>query len=243
MATAKGKSRAPVKKAAPKKNDKLGPKDKAVKLDAIETHISTLVEDWEQARKHGPQSIGAISQSLREVGFRRSIGIGRKRRVLGGNGVLEAAAAEGFEKVIILPVDGKTIVALESTDLDDHGERRFALWDNRTGELSAWDGKVIAQFAQIDPGVLEGMFNAGDLTRMFAEASAEFRAQGIEGGPEGEASAPQVPDSHVRMQQLFLDTNTFPEFHTLVETLMKKWATTTPTDTVMEALRRCARSA
>jgi hypothetical protein len=47
--------------------------------------------------------------------------------------------------------------------------------------------------------------------------------------------------SHVRMVQLFLDLETFPEFQELVDVLGEHYQTTTPTDTVMRTLREAAK--
>lgn len=57
---------------------------------------------------------------------------------------------------------------------------------------------------------------------------------------EDEEDAPaedEPPPSSVRMVQLFLNTETFPEFMTMVECLNEVYKTNNPTDCVMEAMR------
>ncbi len=224
-------SKAVKRKAAPKS------KGKEITVKARLAQLSDLVPDDHNARKHTDNSM--LRQSVKEFGPARGVLLGKSDKIRGGNATVESLMAEGYKDVIIVKGDRHTLIAVQRDDLDEDGERRLALFDNRTGEMSSWSGSIIAEFAQQNAAVLDGIFGPADLSRLFAEAAAEFRAQGIPGdGPDGVA-APEVPESHVRMQQLFLDMNTFPEFHEICERLMKAWATTTPTDTVMEALRRC----
>jgi len=62
--------------------------------------------------------------------------------------------------------------------------------------------------------------------------------EGDGGGSENDGT-PREPDIfHVRMVQLFLDVDTFPEFSEMVSNLGKLYETDNATDTVMECLRR-----
>jgi ParB-like chromosome segregation protein Spo0J len=103
------------------------------------THIGQLTHDPENARKHNPRNIGTIQDALQSVGAARSIVVDEAGVILAGNGVIEAAAAAGIERVKVVDTDGETIVAVRRTGLTPEQKKRLAYFDNRTAELADWD--------------------------------------------------------------------------------------------------------
>lgn len=75
---------------------------------------------------------------MKRVGAGRSIVVNGRGKLLAGHGAVEAAAAAGIEHVILIPADGKTLVAVVRDNLTPAQEQELAIADNRTNELSTW---------------------------------------------------------------------------------------------------------
>lgn len=73
-----------------------------------------------------------LEKSLREGGAGRSILIDKNGSVIAGNQTVQKAVELGFENVIIVPADGKTLVAVQRTDLDINSPEgvRMKILDN-----------------------------------------------------------------------------------------------------------------
>lgn len=125
-----------------------------------------------------------IRQSLGEVGAARSIVIDENGVVLAGNGVVEAAADAGIERVQIVDTDGETIVAVRRAGLTPEQKTRLALYDNRAGELSDWEPLELA--ALLEEGFDFGaMFTDKEMVSILDKAADSIL--------EGE-DAPLVPE-------------------------------------------------
>lgn len=111
-------------------------------------HIGQLKPDQKNARSHNPRNIGMIVDALHEVGAARSIVIDENYRILAGNGTIDAAAEAGIEKMLVVPVDGETIVAVQRTGLTEAQKTRLALYDNRASDTAEWDAGVLAELAE-----------------------------------------------------------------------------------------------
>ena len=108
-----------------------------------EIALSDLTPDPKNARKHGQRNIEMIQRALEQVGAARSIVIDETGMILAGNGVAEAAAEAGIERVLVVDADGETIVAVRRSGLTDEQKVKLALYDNRTAELADWDVDVL----------------------------------------------------------------------------------------------------
>ena len=133
--------------------------------------MGSLVSDPENARKHNPRNIGAIVDSLHEVGAARSIVIDEDNVILAGNGVVEAAAEAGIENVRVIEADGNEIIAVRRRGLTALQKKRLALFDNRTAELAEWDPEELARLDKECPEALEGMFHDDELEVLLGDES------------------------------------------------------------------------
>jgi len=132
----------------------------AESLEAIE-RIGQLRPDKRNARKHNARNIGMIEKALGEVGAARSIVIDEDGTILAGNGLVEAAAQAGIERVQVVDADGETIVAVRRKGLTPEQKAKLALYDNRTAELAEWDAEVLADIGkEID---LRGLWTDAEL--------------------------------------------------------------------------------
>ncbi len=134
--------------------------------------IADLKPDPHNARKHNPRNLGMVINALHEVGAARSIVIDENGVILAGNGVVEAAADAGIERVQVVDADGETIIAVRRTGLTDKQKTRLALFDNRAAELAEWDAETIA--ADLEAGVeLGDLFDKGELDELMADLEPE----------------------------------------------------------------------
>jgi len=112
--------------------DLLGTDDySAVKRVAIDE----LVPDPNNARKHSPENLRAIAESLKDLGqYRPAIVNARNNQVVVGNGMLEAARSIGWQSLEVRFVE-----------LTDEQQRKLSIVDNRTAEVGvAWDEELLA---------------------------------------------------------------------------------------------------
>ena len=101
-------------------------------------------------RRHSPDDIEAIKDSIDHVGFLDPIAVwGEKNIIVEGHGRLLAAKEIGLDKVPCIRLD----------HLTDTQRRDYAIRHNRTAELSAWDfGKLEEEIARLE---IEGVDLSG----------------------------------------------------------------------------------
>ena len=96
--------------------------------------VETLVADPRNARKHSSKNLSAIKASLGQFGQQKPIVIDAENVVVAGNGTLAAAKSLGWSELDCV-----------RTELSAEEARAFAIADNRTAELAAWDDEVLAE--------------------------------------------------------------------------------------------------
>lgn len=109
--------------------------------------IGDLTPDPRNARKHGERNISTLEKSLESFGAARSIVVDENGRILAGNGVVEAAANVGIERVRQVEADGNEIVAVVRRGLTEAQKLGLAIADNRVGELAEWDTKILEEIS------------------------------------------------------------------------------------------------
>jgi len=103
-------------------------------MDIETVKIDELDLDPRNARKHDAKNLKAIADSLEQFGQRKPIVVWG-RTVVAGNGTMVAARSLGWTEISIVRVP------------DDWGSdqvKAYALADNRSAELAAWDEQVLA---------------------------------------------------------------------------------------------------
>jgi DNA modification methylase len=114
----------------------------------IETNISNLTPDPNNARKRTPLSAKVISKSLEQFGACRSIVIDENDVIRAGNGTFEEAGQLGIEKVLVVEADGNTIVAVKRPGLSESDWKQYAIADNTASDFSTWDFDLLNDLAQ-----------------------------------------------------------------------------------------------
>jgi 16S rRNA G966 N2-methylase RsmD len=137
--------------------------------------ITDLIPDNLNANRGTKRGRKAVEDSLTRYGAGRSILVDRTGRVIAGNKTIASAAASGIEEVILVPSDGKSIIAVQRMDLDlDSPEgRALAIADNRAAELGLeWDPEVLGQLAtDLD---LKPFFTDGELAAIVPSTVTEL---------------------------------------------------------------------
>ena len=102
----------------------------------IETlRIADLTLDPKNARQHDAKNLKAIEGSLTQFGQRKPIVITETGVIVAGNGTVTAAKSLGWETIEAVRVPA---------DWTQDQVKAFALADNRTAELAAWEPEVLA---------------------------------------------------------------------------------------------------
>lgn len=95
--------------------------------------VEKLVPYINNARTHSDVQVGKIRASMREFGFIAPLVVDRDYNVLAGHGRLEAAKAEGYQKVPCVFAD----------DLTETQKKAYILADNRMAMDAGWDEDLL----------------------------------------------------------------------------------------------------
>ena len=129
-------------------NPPVDPADSSPRARIVD--LAELTPDPKNARRRTERSHGMLSRSMGDFGAARSIVIDEAGVILCGNGTVEAAAIHGISRVLVIPTDGNTLVAVQRTDLNQTAKTGLALADNRSSDTSEFDGKMLAQLVEAD---------------------------------------------------------------------------------------------
>jgi len=103
-------------------------------LEPLLVPIDSVTPDPNNARAHNERNLTAITDSLRLFGQQKPIVIDRDGVILAGNGTHDALKRLGW-----------TSIAAVRIDLPREEAVAFAIADNRTAELAAWDRDELAK--------------------------------------------------------------------------------------------------
>lgn len=120
--------------------------DKTAAPDVPVTELWPLEKVWPDpanARLHNPRNLEAIKSSLRRFGQQKPIVVRRDGMILAGNGTYAAIREMGWSEIW-----------LRVSELESIEAAAYALADNRTAELAAWDFEILT-------GTLRGLQEAG----------------------------------------------------------------------------------
>lgn len=197
----------------------------------------TFKPDPRNANKGTLRGHAIIKKSVSARGAGRSGLAAKDGTMIAGNQTLAEMQALGV-KIKPVHTAGDEWIVVVRDDIEPGSEQAtmMGLEDNRSTQLGLeFDVSILADLAQeID---LSGLWDDGELEKLLKynppalDVIAELEKESAE-------PAAGYEPSHVRMVQLFLDTETFPMFNSFIESLQGLYGTANPTDTVMEALRR-----
>jgi len=131
--------------------------------------ISAIKLDPNNYRTHPEENIELISNSVKELGFGRSIVIDENNMLIAGEGATRGSINAGIKEAIIIDADGDQVVAVRRRNLSPENKERLKVIDNRANETSEWNNARLAIFLQSNTDQLEGMgFSGDDLQHLLA---------------------------------------------------------------------------
>ena len=95
--------------------------------------ISSLIPYLRNARKHSPEQIHQIVESIREFGWTNPVLIGADGGILAGHGRVEAALQMGLEQV----------PCIQLAHLSDAQRRAYIIADNELALRAEWDSELL----------------------------------------------------------------------------------------------------
>ena len=209
--------------------------------------IKKLVPDDANPRVHDDKNLAAISASLEAHGQVEPLVVqASSMKVIGGNGRLS-----------VMKKLGNTHVQVVLLDVSDEDARKLSISLNRSGELAGWDEQVLSSHIQALSALGDEFdatslgFTGEELEGLLSQFETDLENLSLlppeegyvgQSGPElPHGTEPKdMPNSSVRMVQLFLNEETAPIFQMWVNTLSKKHDTDNITDTVYKTIQEAA---
>lgn len=120
-------------------------------MNTEQKNIADLIPDAKNlniGKKKGQQ---LLNRSFKKYGAGRSILLDKNSQIIAGNKSWEAAKQAGIENVVIVPSDGKTLIAVQRTDIDINTPegRDLALADNAVAYFNLkWDKNQLNEFKE-----------------------------------------------------------------------------------------------
>ena len=135
------------------------------KLEIIERPLSEIRPDPDNPRIHGKRHVRQIMGSIEAFGFNAPILLDDSLQIIAGHGRYAAAVHLGLQ----------TVPTICLGHLDARQRKAYMVADNRLGDLSKWDGKILAgimlELAEADLtfNVEAAGFSVGEIDLMVAE--------------------------------------------------------------------------
>ena len=105
-----------------------------------------VLQEYENNPRNNDEAIKAVSNSIREFGFKVPIVITSDNVIIAGHTRLKAAVSLGLKEVPCIVAD----------DLNAEQIKAFRLADNKTAELATWDlSKLEDELANLDMDMLQ----------------------------------------------------------------------------------------
>jgi DNA modification methylase len=158
----------------------MGKDDRLCVMEVQMRQIEALQADPSNVREHDQRNIDAIKASLTRFGQQKPIVVDADGVVVAGNGTLGAAKLLGWSEIAVVETGLKNAEAVA-----------FAIADNRTAELAAWDDQALTLVLdQLDADQLEATgFTDDDLVELMGSLAPDVRIE--------EDEAPEPPEDPI----------------------------------------------
>jgi len=140
-----------------------------MKTERVKT--ADISHDPGNTRTHDARNIESIAASLRRFGQQKPIVVNADGVVIAGNGTLAAARKLGWSEVAVV-----------RTGLDGVDAAAYAIADNRTAELAAWDDDALAKTL----AALQNDESIDELVTGFSEQEIDTMLEGLKSTPTTE---------------------------------------------------------
>lgn len=176
------------------------------------TSIDRLLQNRRNVRRRTPRSRQMVRESLTEFGAARSVVVDENGEILCGNGTVEAAADLGITSVLVIPTDGKTLVAVQRCDLDSTQKAGLMLADNRSSDTSVDDGAALQRLMEEERLL--------DISSWYTEEEIAALSADIDTETQDEAeTAPRETAAGMEIRLTFASSEAFQRFNGLLQRL------------------------
>lgn len=166
--------------------------------------IETLKFDPANSRKHDERNIKAIMESLKQHGQRKPIVI-YSDMIVAGNGTVTAAKRLGWTEIW---VNNDPFPSLEAA-------KAYALQDNRSAELAAWDdvqlGDTLSELKEAGWDIESIGFNEYDLENMVIVENFEDTTTHQDKGKDPIEKLDGFLNAKIKQIILFYDAEKYPD--------------------------------
>jgi ParB-like chromosome segregation protein Spo0J len=152
-------------------------------LQSLRVPLASLNVDSANARVHDVRNIDAIKSSFARFGQRLPVVVQKRGMIVrAGNGRVMAARALGWDEIAAVVVDESNVDAAA-----------FAIADNRTAELAAWDDDMLGAILN---GLREDGFDIGQVGFTDAELSSLLATPAADTPPDDFAEVDENIETH-----------------------------------------------
>ena len=189
-----------------------------------EVNIEEIKPYKNNPREIPMESVQKVMNSIREFGNNQPIVVDKDNIIVVGHTRWKALKQLGEKKAYIV-----------KKDFTKNNAMAYRIMDNRSGEESKWENKLLAEELNILKDSAFNLdftgFNLTELENLSKDKLLNFKANDKIEDFNVEFPA-DMEVSHVKMVQLFLNTDTEKNFRLWVSELQKKLGTDNLTDTV-----------
>ena len=171
------------------------------------------------------ESVQKVMSSIREFGNNQPIVVDKDNIIVVGHTRWKALKQLGEKKAYIV-----------KKDFTKNNAMAYRIMDNRSGEESKWENKLLAEELNILKDEAFNLdftgFDLTELENLSQDKLLNFKANNKDDTGFNVEFPSDMEISHVKMIQLFLNTDTEKNFRLWVSELQKKLGTDNLTDTV-----------
>ena len=194
-----------------------------------EMNIDDIVPYKNNPREIPMESVQKVMKSIKEFGNNQPIVVDNDNVIVVGHTRWKALKQLGEKVVYVVKKDFKKNDAVA-----------YRIMDNRSGEESKWDNKLLAAELSLlreeDFNLDLTGFNLTELENLSADKALNFKAN--DNKIDFNVDFPEDMEvSHVKMVQLFLNKETEKDFRLWVAELQKQLSTDNLTDTVYTVIK------
>ena len=194
-----------------------------MKLEEIDIN---LIKPYKNNPREIPmESVQKVMSSIREFGNNQPIVVDKDNVIVVGHTRWKALKQLGEKKAYIV-----------KKDFTKNNAMAYRIMDNRSGEESKWENKLLAEELNILKDEAFNLdltgFDLTELENLSQDKLLNFKANNKDDTGFNVEFPADMEISHVKMIQLFLNTDTEKNFRLWVSELQKKLGTDNLTDTV-----------
>lgn len=196
---------------------------KQIKIEAI--------FPYDQNPRDNSAAVEKVAESIREFGWQQPIVVDEEKIILAGHTRHLAAMSMGLKEVPVLIANG----------LSEAQKKAYRIVDNKTSELAEWDKELLKSeflaLQELDFDLNLTGFDLDEIARMSGEDLLQFEEELDEIDDSLEFDELDAENkSHVKMLQLYLDTETEPKFRQMCVKIQEKHGIDNLTDAVYMAV-------